>query len=70
MSNNTKPAADKKAAAKASRDANLSKVLELATGTAQDELGDADNKEVSAEATLTVTSNDGISNDKDRKSVV
>lgn len=65
MSNSkTSAPVDKKAAAKATRDANLAKVLDLATSTAQGELGEADNKDVSAEATLTVTSNDGATNDK------
>ena len=52
------------AAKKATREANLGKVLDLATSTAQSELGDADNRTVSAEATLSVTSVEGDTTDK------
>jgi hypothetical protein len=59
-SNNNRAAAAKKA----TREANLGKVLDLATSTAQGELGDADNRTVSAEATLSVTSVEGDTTDK------
>jgi hypothetical protein len=59
-SNNNSAAAAKKA----TREANLGKVLDLATSTAQGELGDADNRTVSAEATLSVTSVEGDTTDK------
>lgn len=64
--NNTKTPAktDDAAAKKAKRDENLGKVLDLATSTAQGELGDADNRTVSAEATLSVTSVEGDTTDK------
>ncbi len=41
---------------KAKRDSRLDEVLGLATGHAKNELGDADNKSVTAAATLSVTS--------------
>ena len=67
--NNTKTPANSSnnsaaAAKKAKRDENLGKVLDLATSTAQGELGDADNRIVSAEATLSVTSVEGDTTDK------
>jgi hypothetical protein len=65
--NTSKPAktdAATAAAKKATREANLGKVLDLATSTAQGELGDADNRTVSAEATLSVTSVEGDTTDK------
>lgn len=64
--NNTSktPAKTDAAAKKAKRDENLGKVLDLATSTAQSELGDADNRTVSAEATLSVTSVEGDTTDK------
>lgn len=67
--NNTKTPANSgnnsaAAAKKATREANLGKVLDLATSTAQSELGDADNRTVSAEATLSVTSVEGDTTDK------
>jgi hypothetical protein len=59
MSTNSKAAAKK-----AKRDENLGKVLDLATGTAQSELGDSDNRTVSAAATLSVTATEGDTTDK------
>ncbi len=41
---------------KAAKATRLDQVLKLATGHAQTELGDADNKSVTAAATLNVTS--------------
>ncbi len=41
---------------KAAKATRLDQVLKLATGHAQNELGDADNKSVTAAATLNVTS--------------
>ncbi len=52
------------AAKKATREANLGKVLDLATSTAQSELGDADNRSVSAEATLSVSATEGDTTEK------
>jgi len=43
---------------KAKRDSRLGEVLGLATGHAKNELGDADNKSVTAAATLTVSSSE------------
>ncbi len=54
----------KKAAQKAKRDENLNKVLGLATSTAQTELGDSDNRKVTAEASLSVTAVEGATTDK------
>jgi len=65
--NTSKPAktdAATAAAKKATRDANLGKVLDLATSTAQGELGDADNRTVSAEATLSVSATEGDTTEK------
>ena len=55
MSNTNTPV-DPKAAKRA---ASLNTVLGLATTTAQTELGDSDNKSVTAAATLTVSSTEG-----------
>ncbi len=62
MSNtkNTTTPTDPKAAKRA---ANLTTVLGLATDTATAELGDADNKTVTAAATLNVTSVEGETTD-------
>ncbi|MBA4073682.1 MAG: hypothetical protein C0465_26255 [Ralstonia sp.] len=65
--NTSKPAktdAATAAAKKATREANLGKVLDLATSTAQGELGDADNRTVSAEATLSVSATEGDTTEK------
>ncbi|CAN5148366.1 hypothetical protein BH11CYA1_BH11CYA1_28450 [soil metagenome] len=64
--NTSKPAnsSDKSAAKKAKRDENLGKVLDLATSTAQSELGDADNRTASAEATLSVSATEGDTTEK------
>jgi cytochrome bd-type quinol oxidase subunit 1 len=56
MSNTTTPSTDPKAAKRA---ANLATVLGMATDTAKAELGDADNKSVTAAATLNVSSTEG-----------
>lgn len=48
---------------KAKRDSRLDQVLELATGHARNELGDADNKNVTAAATLTVSSTENEATD-------
>jgi len=56
MSNTAKNSKDQKAA---KRSANLDTVLGLATSTAKSELGDADNKSVTAAATLNVTVSEG-----------
>jgi hypothetical protein len=59
MSNNSKtstPTQDPKAAKRA---ANLATVLGLATDTAKAELGGADNKSVTAAATLSVSATEG-----------
>jgi len=61
MSNNITA---KKAAQKAKRDENLTKVLDLATATAQGELGDSDNRKVTAEATLSTSATEGDTTDK------
>jgi cytochrome bd-type quinol oxidase subunit 1 len=63
MSNTTKNTTTTQDPKAAKRAANLSTVLGLATTTAQAELGDADNKTVTAAATLNVTSTEGDTTD-------
>lgn len=48
---------------KAKRDSRLDEVLGLATGHARNELGDAENKSVTAAATLTVSSTENEATD-------